>query len=166
MAYKLTGQLRSKVKLRTRPIHFFSVAHQHTALLTLPDRSMPPIAMEADAVHQGCLLFCELHSRSLAVGCTAIQLLAHAILRLRTRGLRNLGIAQMCYAILGFRECATQSRDLKIAHTWFTQSRDCANVLRNLGIPRMRNAISGLRKFPNCAEHIHSYTKDRKISCF
>ena len=92
-------------------MYFFSAAHQHTTLLTLPDRSMPPIAMEADAVHQGCLLFCELHSRLLAVGRTAIQLLAHAILRLRTRGLRNLGIAQMCYAILGFRECATQSRD-------------------------------------------------------
>ena len=62
-------------------MYFFSAAHQHTTLLTLPDRSMPPIAMEADAVHQGCLPFCELHSRSLAVGRTPIQLQAHAILR-------------------------------------------------------------------------------------
>ena len=30
-----------------------SVAHQYTALLTLPDRNMPP--MEADAAYQGCL---------------------------------------------------------------------------------------------------------------
>ena len=60
---------------------------------------MPPIAMEADAIHQGCLPFCKLYSRSLAVGRTAIQLQAHTILRLRTRGLRNLKIAQMCYTI-------------------------------------------------------------------
>ena len=36
--------------------------------------------------------------------------------------------------------------------TRVTQSRDC---LRSLRIPRMRNAISKLRKFPDCAEHIH-----------
>ena len=47
---------------------------------------------------------------------SGIQLQAHAILRLRTHGLRNLEIAQMCYAILRshtrytiprfqFREC-------------------------------------------------------------
>ena len=35
------------------------------------------------------------------------------------------------------------------------QSRDRASVLRNLGILRMRNAISRLRKFSDCAEHIH-----------
>ena len=33
--------------------------------------------------------------------------------------------------------------------TCVTQSIDCAHVLRNLGIPRMRNAISRLRKFPD-----------------
>ena len=147
MAYKLTGQLRSTGKLRTRPIYFFSVAHQHTALLTLPDHSMSPIAMEADAIHQGCLPFCELHSRLLAVGRTAIQPQAHAILRLRTRGLRNLEIAQMCYAI---------SR----SHTRIMQSQDC---LRNLGIPRMCNAISRLRKFPDCTEHIHTYAQHYRV---
>ena len=77
---------------------------------------------------------CELHSRSLAVGRTG----ARAILRLRTRGLRNLEIAHTCYAISRLR-------------THVMQSRDC---LRNLGIPRMCNAISRLRKFPDCAEHI------------
>ena len=87
---------------------------------------------------------CELHSRSLAVGRTG----ACAILRLRTcvmqsrdctHVLCNLEIAHTCYAISRLR-------------TRVTQSRDC---LRNLGILRMRNAISRLRKFPDCAEHIH-----------
>ena len=108
-------------------MYFFSAA-QHTALLTLPDRSMPPIAMEADAVHQGCLPFCELHSRSLVVGRTSIQLQVHAILRLRTRGLRNFEIAQMRYAILRSR-------------TRVMQSRDSENAQRNLEIvqiPRLR----------------------------
>ena len=93
MAYKLTGQLRSTGKLRTRPIYSSSVAHQHTALLTLPDRSMPPIAMEADTVYQGCLPSWKLHSRSLAVGRTG----ACDLIRLRTCGLRNLEIAQNIY---------------------------------------------------------------------
>ena len=35
------------------------VAHQYTALLTLPDRNMPPI--EADAGYHCCLPSCELH---------------------------------------------------------------------------------------------------------
>ena len=74
--------------------------------------------MEADAAYQGCLLSCELHSRSLAV--------------------RRTGAS-----------------DLEIAHTWFTQSRDCADVLHNLLIPRMPNAISRLRKFLDCTEQIY-----------
>ena len=64
---------------------------------------------------------------------------AQTILRLRTRGLRNLEIVHMRYAI---------SR----LHTHM-QSRHC---LRNLGIPRMHNAISRLHKFPDCAGHIYS----------
>ena len=67
----------------------------------------------------------------------------HAILRLRTCGLCNLRIAYMCYPISRLR-------------TRVTQSRDC---LRNLGIPRMRNAISRLRKFPDCAEHMYKDLK-------
>ena len=51
-----------------RPIYPSSVAHPYKALLTLPDRSMPP--MEVDAAYQGCLPCCELHSRSLAIGRT------------------------------------------------------------------------------------------------
>ena len=50
---------------------------------------MPPV--EADTAYQGCLAFCELHSRSLAVGCTGVQ--AHAILRLCTRG--NYAISRL-----------------------------------------------------------------------
>jgi len=55
----------------------------------------------------------------------------------------------------------------------FAQSRDCANVLRNLKmkctisrfvrnfrILRMRSAISRLHKFLNCAEHIYKHELD------
>ena len=45
-----------------------SVAHQYIALLTLPDRSMPP--MEANAAYQGCLPSCKLNNRSLTVRLT------------------------------------------------------------------------------------------------
>ena len=48
----------------------------------------------------------------------------------------------------------TQILRLRKPHMWFTQSRDCATRVRNLGIPRMHNAISRLHKFPDCAEHI------------
>ena len=113
-----------------------SVAHQHTALLALPDRNMPP--MEVDAAYQGCLPSCELHSRSFTVGRTGAG-----------------------------------TYDLEIVHSWFMQSQGCTHVLcnleiahtcyaisrlpvqSNLRIPRMRNAISRLRKFPDCAEHIY-----------
>ena len=76
------------------------VAHQHMALLTLPDHSMPRIAMEANAAYQGCRPSCELHSRSLTV--------------------RRTGTC-----------------DLKIAHTRFMQSRDCANCQIAWNIYRM-----------------------------
>ena len=39
--------------------------------------------------------------------------------------------------------------------TVVAQSRDRASVLRNLGIPRKRNTILRLRKFPDCAEHAY-----------
>ena len=42
-----------------------------------------------------------------------------------------------------FVDCPCKLRNLEIAH-----------VLRNLRILRMRNAISRLRKFSDCAEHI------------
>ena len=65
---------------------------------------MHPIAMEADAAYQECLLSCELHSRSLAVGCT---------------GTSDLEIAHMCYAILRLpaqsRDSKNVQRNLKIA---------------------------------------------------
>ena len=83
------------------------IAHQHTALLTLPDRSMPP--MEADTAYQGCLPV------SYTVDHSLFGIQVHA--RLRTHGLRNLEIVhtshnpEIACAISGFRECATQSRD-------------------------------------------------------
>ena len=59
--------------------------------------------------------------------------------------------------------CELHSRSLAVgrtgAHailrlrTHVMQSRDC---LCNLRIPRMCNTISRLRKFPDCAEHLHS----------
>ena len=60
------------------------------------------------------------------------------------------------HSLLGVQSHA----DLEIAHMWFTQSRDCAHALRNLGIPRMCNAISRLRKFPDCAEQIHTHVRN------
>ena len=47
-----------------------SIAHQYTALLTLPDHNM-----DADYAYQGCLPSCELHShdsRPLTVRCYSI----------------------------------------------------------------------------------------------
>ena len=89
---------------------------------------MPP--MEVDAAYQGCLPSCELHSRSLTVGRTG------KVRRLRTRVTQS-------------PDCAHVLRNLQIA---------CAisRLERNLGILRMRNAISRLRKFSDCAEHIYS----------
>ena len=83
--------------------------------------------MEADAAYQGCL------PASYTVDHSLSGVQARAILRLRTRGLRNLEIVHTCYAISRLRTCVTQSRD----------------CLRNLEILRMRNAIS------DCEEHIH-----------
>ena len=37
------------------------------------------------------------------------------------------------------------------------QSRDCATIVCILGIPRMHNTISRLRKFSDCTEHIYVY---------
>ena len=73
------------------------------SLLTLPDRNMP---MEAE-----CLLSCELHSRSLAVGRTG------KVHRLLTHVTQSLDCAhvlcnlQNACSISGFWECTTQSRD-------------------------------------------------------
>ena len=84
--------------------------------------------MEADAAYQGYLKSCKLCSRLLAVGCT---------------GACDLEIAHTCYAIPRLRTCVTQSRD-------------CAHMLCNLGIQRMRNTISRLRRFSDCAEHVYT----------
>ena len=52
-----------------------------------------------------------------------------------------------------FVDCACKLRDLEIAHVCYAISR----LERNLRILRMRNAISRLRKFSDCAEHIHAW---------
>ena len=107
---------------------YSSIAHQCTALSSMALLTLPGRNMEPDATYQGCLLSCELHTVDHLL--SGVQ--AQAILRLRTRGLRNLGIVHVCHAIS--RLC-----------TRVTQSRDC---LRNLEIPRMHNAILRLRKIP------------------
>ena len=99
-----------------------SVAHQYTALLTLPDRSRPPI--EADTAYQECLPSCELHSRSLAVG---------------GRGACNLEIAHAWF--MQSRDCTHVLCNLKIAHVLCNletaQSRDSVNAQHNLKIARL-----------------------------
>ena len=85
--------------------------------------------MEADAAYQGCLPSCKLHSRSLAVKHTAKFVDCTC----------DLETAHTCYAISRLRTCVMQSPD----------------CLLNLGILRMRNAISRLRKFSDCTEQIH-----------
>ena len=70
-------------------------------------------------------------------GCLPSCKLHSRSLAVRCTGACDLEIAHMRYAISRLRTCVTQSRD----------------CLRNLGIPRMRNAISRLCKFPDCTEH-------------
>ena len=45
------------------------------------------------------------------------------------------------------------------------QSRDRTTVVRNLGILRMRNAISRLRKFSDCVEHIRTFVPTSNLDC-
>ena len=47
-----------------------------------------------------------------------------------------------------------------------TRSRDCARVVCNLRILRMRNTISRLRKFSDCAEQIHHFKCTDAIDFF
>ena len=84
-----------------------------------------------DAACQGCLLSCELQ-------------VDHPLSGVQAQA-RNLEIAHVCHAISRLR-------------TRVTQSRDC---LRNFGILRMRSAISKLRKFSDCAEHIYGHRVQR-----
>ena len=84
-----------------------SVAYQHTALLTLPDRNKPPI--------EACLIKAVFHPASYT--CTA--------------------------------DCSLSGVQAKLKFV------DCACKSRNLWILRMRNTISRLRKFSDCAEQIH-----------
>ena len=93
---------------QTLNMTYSSIAHQHTALLTLPDRRMPP--MEADAAYQGCL------PASYTVDHSLLVVQVHVILRLRN---------------IWFTQC-----DLEIAHMWFMQSRDCAHMSCNPEIAR------------------------------
>ena len=96
-----------------------------THSITLPDRNM-----EAGAGYQGCLPSCELHIHSR-------HSLAGRLAKWK------------------FVDCACKLRNLKIAHVWYALSRLRNSRLEcNLRILRMRNAISRLRKFSDCTEHI------------
>ena len=126
-----------------------SVAHKHS--ITLPDRSMPP--MEADAAYQGCLPASYTVDQSLS----GVQ--AHAILRLRTRGLRNLEIAHTCYAISRLRTRVTQSRDclcnLEIANFQITRHDEVILfldlVLWAIGVGNLTRPVAILSAgFPFC----------------
>ena len=61
-AYKLTVANYDCQANFKRNLLLSAVAHQYTALITLPDHSMPP--MEADTTYQGCLPSSEIHSKS------------------------------------------------------------------------------------------------------
>ena len=62
--------------------------------------------------------------------------------------LRNLEVALSIHKI---PRLSRQSRD---CGNTCAQSRDCITCVRNHRIPRMRNAISRLRKFSDCVENI------------
>ena len=82
------------------------VAHQYTALLTLPGLDMPP--MEANNTFQGCLPSYELHrhdSRSLTVRRHSMKVRRY---RLHMQITRSWDCACL---LCNFRICATQFRD-------------------------------------------------------
>ena len=112
------------------PIYSSAIAHQHTALLTLPDCNMPLIEA-ADAAYQGCLPSCELHSRSLIVEHTG------KVCRLRMQIMQSWD----CTRVTQSPDCArvTQSQD------WLLMSLDSENAqcyLKTVQILRLRGTYS------------------------
>ena len=98
-----------------------SVAHQHTALLTLSDRSRPMPPMEADAAYQGCL--------------SASYTVDHSLSSVQAR-VRSWDCAHVVYAISRLRTRVTYAIQRLPA-----QSRDSEDAQRNLKIaqiPRLR----------------------------
>ena len=129
-----------------------AIAHQHTALLTLPDHNMPP--MEVDTTYQGCPTSCKLHSRSLTVRCT---------------GACDLEIAHTCYTVSRLHTRVTQSPDcthmlhnLQIAHTCYTISRLCTRVMQSRD---SENAQRNLENSQIAMQFNHRLTgKDDQVS--
>ena len=114
-----------------------SVAHQYTALLTLPDHNMPP--MKADDAYQGYLPCCELHShdsRPLTVRRYSMKVRRY---RLHTQITRSWDCASLLCnleigcAISGFWECATleiaQILRLRRTHIVYRGGRHCCLLI-------------------------------------
>ena len=95
-----------------------------THSITLLDRNM-----KSGTGYQGYLPSCELHIHS-------------------RRSLSG-GLAKW-----KFVDCTCKLCDLEIAHVCYEIGCTITRLERNLRIPRMRNAISRLRKFSDCTEHI------------
>ena len=90
-----------------------------------------------------------------------------AICRLHNTCAQSRTMRWFLYMHVGVKDCALQLHNLEIAQMYcaisrsrksIAQSRDRATIAHNLGILRMRNATSRLRKFSDCTEHIHTYT--------
>ena len=120
VAWKLYSCKISRRCTRTTPYHWAqnisksSVAHQYTALLTLPDLNMP--LMEANAAYQGCLPSSKPHShdsRSLTVRGCSIKIRRYRLYMQITQSQDCTHVAQSWgwNTISGFWECATQYQD-------------------------------------------------------
>ena len=72
----------------------------------------------------------------------------------RGGGKRVAGSESLRYVRGERRECEV-CREVSRSRRCIAQSRDHATIVRNLGIPRMHNAILRLRKFSDCTKHIY-----------
>ena len=70
------------------------------------------------------------------------------------RGKRVAGSESLRYVRGERRECEV-CREVSRSRRCIAQSRDHTTIVRNLGIPRMHNAILRLRKFSDCTKHIY-----------
>ena len=71
----------------------------------------------------------------------------------RGGGKRVAGSESLRYVRGERRECEV-CREVSRSRRCIAQSQDHATIVRNLGIPRMHNAILRLRKFSDCTKHI------------
>ena len=96
--------------------------------------TLPDRNMEAGAGYQGCLPSCELH--------------------IHNRRSLSGGLAKW-----KFVDCTCKLCNLEIAHVCYAISR----LEHNLRILRMRNAISRLRRFSACTEHMYLQVSQRAL---